>query len=79
VDAARKALAGADAEPAARTIVEALATAMQASLMKRHSDANAAEAFCASRTRAPAGARNFGTLPGNLNAAAIVDRAALEA
>ena len=79
VEAARKALAGPNAEPSARTIVEALATAMQASLMTRYSEARAAEAFCVSRTRAPAGARMFGTLPGDVDAAAIVDRAALEA
>ena len=79
VDAARGALRKPDtAEKSARTIVEALATAMQASLMKRHSETVAAEAFCVSRTRAPAGARMFGTLPSDTDAAAIVARAALE-
>ena len=79
VEAARKALSGPNAESSARTVVEALATAMQASLMKRHAEAHAAEAFCASRTRSPAGTCSFGTLAADFDAAAIVDRAALEA
>jgi putative acyl-CoA dehydrogenase len=79
IDAAHKALAGPHSEASARMIVETLATAMQASLMKRHADAHVAEAFCESRTRAGAGARSLGTLPGDFDAAAIIDRAALEA
>ena len=49
----------------------------QASLMKRYSDGNAAEAFCVSRLEAPGSGRSFGTLAGNTDAAAIVARAAL--
>jgi putative acyl-CoA dehydrogenase len=80
VDAARRVIRNTDtAEKSARTLVECLATAMQASLMKRHSEASAAEAFCASRARAPAGARMFGTLPSDTDTAAIAARAALEA
>ncbi|HSN22362.1 MAG TPA: hypothetical protein VLS49_16885, partial [Usitatibacter sp.] len=65
---------GAGAEADARRIVEALALATQASLMKRESDDRAAEAFCASRL---AGAASiFGTLDGKVDAGALVRRAA---
>ena len=66
----------ATAERAARAIVETLAVAIQASLMKRHSDEGAAEAFCVSRLEAR-GARAFGTLSAQTDTATIVDRAAL--
>ena len=69
----------ATAEKGARAIVEALALAMQASLMKRFSDGNAAEAFCVSRLEAPGSARAFGTLEVETDLGAIVDRAALQA
>jgi putative acyl-CoA dehydrogenase len=68
----------AGAEANARSIVEALALCVQASLMKRHSDARAAEAFCASRLDTPGGGRAFGTLPGDTDARALVERAALQ-
>ena len=57
------------AEPQARAILESLALCVQASLMRRHSDADAAEAFCASRLDHPS--RAFGTL--------ALDSAALKA
>ena len=60
----------ATAEPGARSVVEALALCMQASLMKRYSDATAAEAFCASRLDSRGKARAFGTLPGRTDMAA---------
>src|SRR5258708_3917106 len=48
-------------EPLARRLVEGLATALQASLLVRHSPAAVAEAFCASRLDERGLA--FGTLP----------------
>ncbi len=65
------------AERSARAIVEALALCTQASLMKRHASANAAEAFCVSRLDSQGGARAFGTLPAQVDGAAIVKDAAL--
>jgi putative acyl-CoA dehydrogenase len=64
------------AERSARAIVETLALCMQASLMKRHSDGGAAEAFCGARLEANDG-RAFGTLGPNVDLAGIVRRAAL--
>ena len=78
LDRARTLLeSGAGAESQARVIVESLALAMQASLMKRHSAAAASEAFCMSRLDA-SGGRAFGTLPAGTDAAALMRRAALE-
>ena len=68
---------GEAAESQARAVVESLALAMQASLMKRHSDARAAEAFCASRLDSVG--RAFGTLAAGTDVAALMKRAALEA
>jgi putative acyl-CoA dehydrogenase len=71
-----KSLAGADAEAQARATLEALALCVQGSLMKRWSDASAAEAFCASRLGD--GARAFGGLElGAAALAALVARARL--
>jgi putative acyl-CoA dehydrogenase len=64
------------AEPYARSLVESLAIGMQASLMKRHSDPSAAEAFCVSRLEAPRHA--FGTLASVAHAKKLVDRARLD-
>ncbi len=66
----------ATAEPAARSIVEALALGIQASLMKRFSDPIAAEAFCVSRLESPGG-RTFGTLAPAAGFDSIVERARL--
>ena len=66
------------AQAQARAIVELIATAVQASLMKRHSDGVAAEAFCAARLRATAGPSAFGTLAMNADGlGALVERATL--
>ncbi len=56
-------------EPLARRLVEGLATALQASLLVRHSPAAVADAFCASRLDERGLA--FGTLPAGPGLAAI--------
>lgn len=76
VDAARHMLDDPGATQAnARTIVEALALAMQASLMRRHSDHAAAEAFCASRLDDAWGPRVLGTLGAGTDVRALWRRA----
>ena len=64
------------AEGQARVVVEKLALCVQASLMKRFSDAKAAEAFCDSRLGGD-GLRALGTLPAGTGTRDLVDRAAL--
>jgi len=66
------------AELRARRIVESIATALQASLMVRHSSQEAADAFCASRLEGDWG-RQFGTLPSAVPSKAILERARLAA
>jgi putative acyl-CoA dehydrogenase len=63
-----------DAELRARSLVDRMALALQASLLVRHAPAAVAGAFCASRLEG-GGARNFGTLPAGTDCAAIVERA----
>jgi putative acyl-CoA dehydrogenase len=58
----------------ARRIVEELAVALQASLLVRHAPPAVADAFCASRL-AGEGGRAYGTLPGGVDAKAIMERA----
>jgi putative acyl-CoA dehydrogenase len=58
----------------ARRVVEDLAVALQASLLVRYSPAAVADAFCVARL-AGEGGRVFGTLPGGVDARAIIDRA----
>jgi putative acyl-CoA dehydrogenase len=58
----------------ARAVVEDLAVALQGSLLVRHAPAPVADAFCATRL-AGQGGRVYGTLPGGVDAAAIVERA----
>jgi putative acyl-CoA dehydrogenase len=58
----------------ARAIVEDLAVALQGSLLVRHAPAAVADAFCATRL-AGAGGRVYGTLPGGVDARAIIERA----
>jgi putative acyl-CoA dehydrogenase len=58
----------------ARRVVEDLAVALQASLLVRYSPPAVADAFCAARL-AGEGGRVFGTLPGGVDARAIVERA----
>ncbi len=75
LERAKRLLGDADrAERNARVVVESLALATQMSLMKRHSDARAAEAFCASRAQ---GRYAFGTL-GDADDGAIMRRAMRE-
>jgi putative acyl-CoA dehydrogenase len=59
---------------AARRLVEDLAVALQASLLVRFSPPSVADAFCAARLGGEGG-RVYGTLPGGVDAQAIVDRA----
>jgi putative acyl-CoA dehydrogenase len=61
-------------EVQARRLAESLALALQASLLIRHSIAEVANAFCASRL-ANGGGRAFGTLPAEVNFRAIIERA----
>jgi putative acyl-CoA dehydrogenase len=77
VDWANKRLADpATAEPDARAIVEALALCVQASLMRRHSDDGAAEAFSASRLEDWARSGAFGATASGADARKIVERVA---
>jgi hypothetical protein len=46
--------------------------------MKRHANANAAEAFCVSRLESQGSGRAFGTLAAGTDTAALAMRAALE-
>jgi putative acyl-CoA dehydrogenase len=69
-----EALAGDDAQWLARRAVEDLALAFQASLLVRNAPAPVADAFCAGRLGESRG-RVFGTLPGGIDGAAIVERA----
>ena len=64
----------ADVEFRARTLVDRMALALQAALLVRHAPPAVGDAFCACRLEG-CGARNFGTLPAGVDAAAIVARA----
>jgi putative acyl-CoA dehydrogenase len=64
---------GDDAEARARSTVELMAVALEASLLIRHGDPAVADAFCASRLDSNAG-RSFGTLPPSTKLAGIVER-----
>jgi putative acyl-CoA dehydrogenase len=64
----------ADLEIRARRLTERLALALQGSLMVRHADPAAADAFCASRL-AGNGGHVYGTLPAGLDCRRIVERA----
>jgi putative acyl-CoA dehydrogenase len=80
VEWAAKALADpATAERSGRAIVETLALCTQASLMKRYSEAGAAEAFCESRLDALHEGHAFGTLAPNTDFEGILRRATLSA
>jgi putative acyl-CoA dehydrogenase len=59
-------------EYTARVTAERLALALQASLMIRHASAAAADAFCATRL-AGGGGHAFGTLPGSVDATALLE------
>ncbi len=58
----------------ARRVVEELALTLQGSLLVRHAPPAVADAFCAARL-AGQGGRVYGTLPGGVDAGAIIDRA----
>jgi putative acyl-CoA dehydrogenase len=63
-----------EAQFGARRIVEELAVALQASLLVRHAPSPVSDAFCAARLGGEGG-RVYGTLPGGVDAKAIIDRA----
>jgi putative acyl-CoA dehydrogenase len=63
-----------DLEARARRLVEALAVALQATLLVRHAPGFVAEAFLASRIAGDRG-QAFGTLPPGIDTRAIVERA----
>ncbi len=58
-----------------RTIADKMALGLQAALLLQHSTSNVADAFCLSRL-ASNGGLNYGTMPTEVNCAAIVERAA---
>jgi putative acyl-CoA dehydrogenase len=60
-------------ESRARTVVERMALALQASLLVRHGDPAVADAFCASRLEGDWG-RAFGTLPPGVDFDRIIER-----
>ncbi len=60
-------------EARARRVVEAMALALQGSLLVRHAPAELADAFCGSRL-SPDGGLEYGTLPPGTDTAAIVER-----
>ncbi|HZV73083.1 MAG TPA: acyl-CoA dehydrogenase family protein [Conexibacter sp.] len=62
-----------DIEPRARRVVEAMALALQGSLIVRYAPRAVADAFCASRLAGDGGLQ-FGTLPPGIDFAAIVER-----
>ncbi|MGZ4803460.1 MAG: acyl-CoA dehydrogenase family protein [Acidimicrobiia bacterium] len=64
-----------DLEARARRIVEAMALALQASLVIRSGSSAVADAFCASRLDPDARSAVYGSLPPGVDATAIVDRA----
>ncbi|MFF5287948.1 acyl-CoA dehydrogenase family protein [Paractinoplanes globisporus] len=64
-----------DDEGQARRIAERMAVILQASLLVRHSPAEVADAFCATRLAGDWG-HTFGTLPPGVDTAAIIERAA---
>jgi putative acyl-CoA dehydrogenase len=64
-----------DLEARARQIVEAMALALQASLLIRSGSQAMADAFCASRLDPDARSAVFGTLPSGVDVGAIIERA----
>jgi putative acyl-CoA dehydrogenase len=61
-----------DAERRARSLVEQMALALQASLLRRHAPVAVADAFLASRLEQPS--QSFGALPRGLDVDAILER-----
>ncbi len=62
------------AQAGARELAERIAVTLQAALLVRHAPAAVADAFCATRL-GPGSGRAFGTLPGGVDTAALLDRA----
>jgi putative acyl-CoA dehydrogenase len=73
LESVEKAIAAGASEAGARRLVEAMAVVLQASLLLRHAPAFVAEGFIASRLPQPGAV--FGTLPGDVDAKALVERA----
>jgi len=65
-------------EPIARRVIEMMAFALQGSLLVRHSTAEIADAFCATRLGGDWG-QAFGTLPNGLRTRPIIERASVAA
>ena len=65
----------AQAEPQARVLVQALALALQASLLLRHAPTEVAETFCASRLGDSGWGACFGALPAGAPVDALIERA----
>ncbi|HYD96527.1 MAG TPA: DNA alkylation response protein, partial [Noviherbaspirillum sp.] len=65
----------ADIEYRARTIVEKMALALQASLLVRHAVPAVADAFCAARLSGQVSGLVYGMLPRGVDCAAIIRRA----
>jgi putative acyl-CoA dehydrogenase len=63
------------AEAGARRVVEQMALCLQGALVVRFSPAAVADAFCASRLSPGAAGLAFGTLPADVDARAVVERA----
>ena len=62
-------------ESQARILVEQLALTLTAALLVRHAPPAIADAFCRSRLDDEIGGRQFGTLPNDVDFAAIIERA----
>jgi putative acyl-CoA dehydrogenase len=74
--------AGPGAQRDARRLAGVIAVTLQAALLARHAPATVADAYCGSRLesqQAAGPATPFGSLPGELDLAAIVDRTAVSA
>ncbi|MDO8863519.1 acyl-CoA dehydrogenase family protein [Haliea sp. E1-2-M8] len=67
-----------DMEYRARSVVDRLATSLQAALLLQHSPSEVADAYCASRLEA-AGHHNCGALPRGIDCASIIERATPQA
>ncbi len=63
----------ADMEYRARSVVDRLATSLQAALLLQHAPGEVADAFCATRLEA-AGHHNYGALPQGIDCATIIER-----
>jgi len=76
-DLERRLMKAGELERVARRVVEMMALALQASLLLRHSTPAVADAFCATRLDGDWGAA-FGTMPKDVDARAIIERAGVK-